>query len=360
MRDALPHAEAARIALGDPLFRYVTGRPTDGSEDRTDPNVSALARYRLVPRVMRGASGVSLATTLAGRALAAPLAVGAFAGDRLFHPDGLLPIAQACADLGIPLFVSEETVTPLAAITAAHRACWLQIRAAGAPDRAAVLVEGAAAAGACGIVLTVLAPTHPVPGRQPGGFSVGREIAARGWTTIGSTEPGIAPLATFPAWTWTDLETVVRRARDAGLPVLAKGILHPEDATRAEEAGCAGSVVSNIGLRQTWRWAPAAERLPAVRAAARAPVLLDGGIRSGADVLVAVALGAAVAVTTRPVLSALAAGGGDAVRGLLGGWADEMRALAAWCGVETPEALHPGFLARIGEDDETGRDGGTP
>lgn len=353
MRDALPHAEAARAALGEPLFRYLTGRPPDGAEDGPDPNVAALSRHRLVPRVMRGAAGVSLATRFAGRTAAAPLAVGAFAGDRLFHPDGLLPVAEACGELGVPLFVSEETVTPLAAITAAHRDCWLQIRAAGPVERAAALVEAAAAAGARGIVLTVLAPTHPVPGRQPGGFSVGRAIAERGWTTIGSREPGIQPLAAFPAWGWSDVAALVRRAERAGLPVLAKGILHPDDAEVAEGAGCAGVVVSNVGLRQTWRWAPAADRLPAVRAAAGTPVLLDGGIRGGGDVLVACALGAALGVATRPVISALAAGGGDAVRELLRGWMDEMQAVAAWCGVESPAALGPGFLARDGD-----RDGG--
>ena len=344
MGDALPHAEEARRKLGEPLFHYLLGRVADAGE--MDPNVSALSRYRLVPRVLRGTETVDISARLAGRMIGAPVAVGAFAGDRLFHPDGLLPIAHLCGELRLPLFVSEETVTPLAAIAALHDDCWLQLRAAGPRERAMRLADAAANVGARGLILTVLAPTHPVQAMQPGGFSVGRELAARGWCTIGSDTPGIAPLPTFPAWRPEDLAAVVRHAEAAGLPVLAKGVLHPHDARIAEEAGCAGVIVSNIGLRQTRRWVPPVEQLPDVRAATGTALLLDGGVRSGADAVVTVALGATAAVMTRPVIMALAAGGERTLRELLTAWLDEIRALLVWCGVESPAQLDPGYLSQ--------------
>jgi 4-hydroxymandelate oxidase len=343
MTDALPHAEEARRKLGEPLYHYLLGRA--GGAGETDPNVTALSRYRLVPRVLRGTETVDPSAPLAGRRIGAPLAIGAFAGDRLFHPDGLLPIAALCRQMRLPLFVSEETVTPLAEITALHDDCWLQLRAAGPRERAMRLADAAAKGGARGLILTLLAPTHPVPTMQPGGFSVGRELAARGWSTIGSDAPGIAPLPTFPAWRPEDLAAVVRHAEAAGLPVLAKGILHPDDARAAEEAGCAGVIVSNIGLRQTRRWVPAVEQLPALRAAAGRALLLDGGIRSGADAVVAAALGTTAAISTRPVIMALAAGGEARLRELLAGWLDEIRALLVWCGVESPAHLGSGYLS---------------
>ena len=346
MADALPFAQEARRALGEPLYRYLLGRSSDA--EGVDANAAALGRHRLVPRVLRGAGKVDISVRLAGRTVAAPLAIGAYAGDRLFHPNGLLPIARLCRTLDLPLFVSEETVTPLADTTAEHDDCWLQLRAAGPRERVMRLCDMAAKAGARGVILTVLAPTHPVTTMQPGGFSVGRELAARGWSTIGSDAPGIAPLPTFPAWTAADLASVVRHAEAAGLPVLAKGILHPGDAGMAEDAGCAGVILSNIGLRQTRRWVPPVEQLPAVRTATGRAILLDGGVRSGADVVVAAALGATAAVTTRPVIAALAGGGETALRDLLAGWLDEIRALVTWCGVEELAQLDATLLSRSG------------
>ena len=93
-------------------------------------------------------------------------------------PDGLLPVARVCHRLRLPLVVSEETVTPLADITALHDLCWLQIRGAGSPDRAARLVALAAAEGARGVVVTLLAPTHPSQGQQPGGPGCRRRTRA--------------------------------------------------------------------------------------------------------------------------------------------------------------------------------------
>lgn len=328
----LPLAEAARKALGDTLFDYMIGRADDalGSEDA---NAAAFRRYALVPRLF--GTEPDLRASLAGRALAAPLVIGAFAGDRVFHPEGLLPIARAAQRMGLAMFVSEETVTPLERIVAANPETWLQLRAAGPVDRIAQIARRAAEAGAAGIVLTLLAPSHPRPGQRPGGFDIAAELRRREWRTIGTMldgtdDIGVAPLPALPVWREADLRDAVQQV---GLPLIVKGVLHPGDAAPVLAAGAAGLAVSNIGLRQSGRWAAPIDQLCAIRAAApQAQILIDGGIRHPADILIARLLGADLTVTTRPVISALTGGGEAGVDAFLRRMIDGLYALSLWLG----------------------------
>lgn len=335
-RSDLPFADASRKALGDALFDYMIGR-ADDALGLEDANVAAFQRYALVPRLFGGAAP-DLAASLAGRPLAAPLVIGAFAGDRVFHPEGLLPVARSAQRMGLALIVSEETVTPLEDIAAANPEAWLQLRAAGPVDRVARIIQGAANAGAAGIVLTLMAPSHPRPGQRPGGFDIGAELRRRDWRTIGtmldgSNAIGVAPLPAFPVWQPEDLRDAVQAAREVGLPLIVKGVLHPGDAAPVMEAGAAGLAVSNIGLRQSGRWALALDQLPSIRAAVpQAQILLDGGIRHPADILIARLLGADLAVTTRPVISALTGGGEEGVDAFLRRMIDGLYALTLWLG----------------------------
>ncbi|WP_251976199.1 alpha-hydroxy acid oxidase [Salinicola avicenniae] len=342
--DNLPFAEATRAKLGDTLYRYLLGGARDAGGADGDANAAALRRYRLLPRLLTGLEGVDTGVSLWGHRFGAPLAVGAFAGDRVFHADGLLPVAAVCRRLALPLIVSEETVTPLAEITAIHDACWLQLRGAGPLERVVRLLDMAVESGAMGVIFTALAPTHPAPDMQPGGFSISEEIAARGWSTIGAAA-GVEALPTFPAWSAETFTEVCRLADMRGLPVLLKGVLRGEDAALAEACGASGVIVSNIGLRQSARWALGVDRLASIRAATSLPVALDGGVRSGTDALIARCLGADVSLAARPVLSALAAGGEEAVASLLTSWCDDILAMLTWCGVDGVDALGPDFLA---------------
>ncbi len=346
---SMPFAEQAIRTLGEDLFRYILGRASD-NDDGQDANEVEFTRYTLVPRVLRGIQASDISTDFLGYRAAAPVAVGAFAGDRLFHPDGLLPIARICRDLALPLMVSEETVTPLAEICAEHRSSWLQVRAAGPVERIMRLADLAAGCGTAGLVLSVLAPVHPVRGLQPGGFSIGEAIAARGWSTIGSTGPGVEPLPAFPAWGWAEIRGIVGHCAQAGLPVLLKGILHPDDAGLAQNAGASGVIASNIGLRQSARWVPALRQLPKMRAAFKGTLLQDGGVRHGADVLIALALGADLAVIVRPLISALAAGGETAVRGVLNQLITGTQAMAAWCNLACLDDLSADLIAAEPEE----------
>lgn len=343
----LPFAEEARARLGAPLFRYLLGRPAGMDEAAADANEAAFRRYTLLPRVMTGVAEARTEARFFGADLAAPLGVGAYAGDVVFSEGGLLPLAGLLCRMRLPLFISEETVTPLAALTEAHDLCWLQLRAAGPLARVCDLAGEAAAAGARGLVLTVLAPVHPRPGLQPGGFDIGAELRRRGLPTIGSGgAPGVLPLPAFPQWGWGEIEAVARCCAGLGLPLLLKGILDPADVAPARAAGAAGVIASNIGLRQIGRWPAVPGRVPLLRAAAAPgmPLLLDGGVRSGLDLLIARLLGADLALTTRPVVTALATGGPARLEAMLGAWIDELAAACAWMGAAHPDALSPSQL----------------
>lgn len=341
------HDKQARERLGDALFRYMQGQPADALAGEPDANQQALRRYRLLPRVLQGNTTISTQTALLSQCWSAPLGVGAFAGDRLFHEEGLLPIARACRRLQLPLVISEETVTPLEQIGAAYDRCWLQLRAAGDVGRIKALIDQAAQAGMQHIVLTVLAPVHPVSGLQPGGFSVGDALKQRGWRTFGGSEPGVTALPAFPVWRWQQIDEVAAHCAARRLPLWLKGILHAEDAAQVAQHGVSGIIVSNIGLRQSARWATPVDQLADLQAATPLPLLLDGGVRCGSDAVVARCLGAALSLSVRPVVSALCAGGESAVFDLLSGWINEVTAISHWCGVSEMAALNRTFISEV-------------
>lgn len=348
LNPSLPFAAEAREKLGDALYGYMLGQARDNATG-ADGNEEAFARYHLIPRVMGGQKTMDLRTSFFGRTLSAPIIAGAFAGDKVFHDEGLLPIARACRVMELPMIVSEETITPLAEICGEHDMVWLQLRAAGGLDRIYRLIEMAAAAGAKGIVLSVLAPVHPVRGLQPGGFSIGEEIMRRGWSTIGSSALGVEALGAFPAWDWADLKAACDHAKSAGLSVLVKGVLHPNDAKRAIKAGAGGIIASNIGARQSSRWVPALDQLGELKTRSGDLLIHDGGVRYGADVVTALSLGAQVAIVVRPLICALVAGGEAAVMVVLKRLRDETLAIASWCGVSDLKELDAGFVRHQSE-----------
>uniref|UniRef100_UPI00197E3788 alpha-hydroxy-acid oxidizing protein n=1 Tax=Burkholderia sp. Ac-20379 TaxID=2703900 RepID=UPI00197E3788 len=200
-------------------------------------------------------------------------------------------------------------------------------------ERAIRLAQGAAQAGCQGIVLTVLAPVHPAPGLHPGGVDVAAQVAQRGWSTIGAQE-GVAKLPAFPAWGMDAFREVLAAVHALGLKLVVKGVMHADDAVAIHAAGCDGVMVSNIGVRQSYRWAPVPGQLEIVSAAldASATILVDGGIRHAADVVAACVLGADMSIVVRPVVHALAGGGEAAVSTLLRATVGELQSLCAWMG----------------------------
>ncbi len=162
---------------------------------------------------------------------------------------------------------------------------------------------------------------------------------------LGALTPAVAAELIDPRLTWRDLEWLHEHA---GMPVIAKGILTAEDAVLAVEHGCAAIVVSNHGGRQLDRAVASVDALPEVveAVAGRAEVLLDGGIRRGTDVAIALALGARAVLVGRPVVWGLAAGGSEGVQHVLELLRDELVQTLALLGCPSPDAVGPTHVRR--------------
>ena len=238
----LPWAAEVRRVLGPRPWKYFVAAGADSANS----GETTFGTWSLIPRVLTGLDRVDTSVELFGKYLAAPIVVGPFVADHLFAPQGLLELAEAASEAKLALIVSEEATTPLSEVVGAHPDPWLQIRAAGTTTRARQMVDVAAAHAIRVLVVTVLAPAHAAPGCEPGGVEIGSELLARGLRTVGSSA-GVDQLDAFPRWTWDDLLDVVGYAAACGIQVVAKGVLDPCDARRAEEVGCAGVIVSNTG-----------------------------------------------------------------------------------------------------------------
>ncbi|TPE48039.1 alpha-hydroxy acid oxidase [Amaricoccus solimangrovi] len=339
---------AVRDRIGPELERYLEGRPRDMDPGASDPNEAAFDAYRLVPRLLTGIADTDIGVDWLGHRVAAPLLVGAFAADRILDPMGVVPIARAAGRLRLPIVISEECLTPLPEITAVNGCVALQLRGAGPLDRALALAGHAADSGARGIVLTALAPAHPRPGLFPGGLDIQAATRERGLRPI-AAEGGDHTVHASPAWSWADLAAFVAEAAALGLPVHLKGVLDPADAARALDAGCAGVAISNLGVRNLYRWAPAVARLPTVAAAVgtRGAVVLDGGVRNAADAVVAACLGADLVTMVRPIVYMAIAEGEDAVGDFLSKFLDDFYTICFWMGVDRVGAFSSDHVTRL-------------
>jgi isopentenyl diphosphate isomerase/L-lactate dehydrogenase-like FMN-dependent dehydrogenase len=298
-------------------------------------NVDAFRRWQLRPRMLVDVTGCTTATTVLGHELSMPLVVAPVAFQRVAHPDGELGMARAAASVGTAMCLSTmATATPReVATTGVTR--WFQLYVFRDAGLTRELVARAVEAGFTALALTV---DTPVLGRRERDFRTGFtippqiEVASLG-------RGGVTPLEAFswvsPSVSWRDVE---RLASESGLPVLVKGVLTGEDAALACEHGAAGVVVSNHGGRQLDGVAATIDALPEVAeaVAGRAAVLLDGGIRRGADVLKALALGAQAVLAGRAPLWGLAARGEAGARHVLELLRDEILLALKLAGCTSP------------------------
>jgi 4-hydroxymandelate oxidase len=286
-----------------------------GDERTVRANEDAFDRRRIVPRVLRGAGPRDLRTTLLGAGLSMPVLLAPTAFHRLAHPGGETATARAAAAAGTVLIVSMAATEPIEQIAEAGGELWFQLYPQ--PDAAftAHVVRRAEAAGCRALVVTV---DSPVYGRRERDLRNGFLDLPDGLAceNMRDAEGRVRDIAMDAGLSWD----VVARLRDmTTLPILIKGVLHPADARLAVEHGVDALIVSNHGGRQLDGVIATVDALPAVVAAVggRVPVLVDGGIRRGADVLVALALGAAAVAIGRPVVWGLAVDGADGVRQVL-------------------------------------------
>ncbi|CAG7613170.1 Glycolate oxidase [Actinacidiphila bryophytorum] len=307
--------DQARARL-DPVHWDFFEGGADG-ERAVAENEAAFRRLALLPRVLRGSGPARTTVDLPGAPDTLPVVVAPTAFHKLAHPAGEAATARAAAAAGAVLTTSMASTTAVGEVAAAARAVrpeaavWFQLYLQPEPAVTRELVRRAEAAGCTALVVTVDSPVFGRRARDdrnrfhdlPPGY------AAENMRDLPGGPPGSTrPIAMSPALSWADLAALRAATR---LPVLVKGVLHPEDARIAVAEGVAGVVVSNHGGRQLDAAPAALEALPAVAdaVAGRVPVLLDGGVRSGADVVTALALGATAVGVGRPVLWGLAADG---------------------------------------------------
>jgi 4-hydroxymandelate oxidase len=327
--------EAARAVLPPAVFDYF--RAGTGEEVTRGEAEAAWRDWRFLPRLFRDVARIDTEIELLGARLAAPVLAGPTALHTLAHPEGEAATARGAEAAGSLLVLSCRAGRPLKEIPMT-RPWWFQAYVL--RDRAITerQVRGATAAGATAIVLTADAPYVPR-----------RSVPEAGALAPGARSPGMEQ---DPA---LDLNAIAWLAGVSGRPVLVKGVLRPEDAVACVEAGAAGVIVSNHGGRQLDRVIATAHALgPVVEAVGRrVPVLVDGGIRDGADVLTALALGARAVLVGRPVLWALATGGADGVRECLDFYRADLARIMAQAGLPKVADIDATVVSRITHSSQT-------
>jgi isopentenyl diphosphate isomerase/L-lactate dehydrogenase-like FMN-dependent dehydrogenase len=390
----------AKRALNARAYSYVAGGA--GEEATQRANRAAFDKWAVIPRVLRDVSNRDASVELFGRRLPGPLLLAPVGALELVHREADLAVARAAAAEGVPMVFSNQASVSMedcaAAMGSAPR--WFQLYWSTSDELVESLVGRAEAAGCDALVVTLdttmlgWRPRDLDLGHLP--FALGKGIAqytsdpvfrrlveeraaaagprgpqprptpaaVRALVTMARAWPGSlkenlrsplprAAVETFlgiysrPSITWADLAWLRSKTR---LPILLKGVLHPDDARRALDEGVDGIVVSTHGGRQVDRSIAALDALPAVVAAVfdRAPVLLDSGVRSGADVFTAVALGARAVLLGRPFAWGLALGGEAGVRQVVSDVLGEFDLTLGLTGHTTVDQLSPEVLTRAG------------
>ena len=396
--------QAAARVLGPAALAYLAGGA--GAESTMHANRAAFERWRIVPRVLRDVSARDASVELFGARLPAPLVLSPVGVLELMHPDADRAVARAAASLGVPMIFSNQASVPMEACAREMGASprWFQLYWSRDDELVASLVQRAEACGCSAIVVTLdttflgwrardLDLGHlpfmqgkgiaqytsdpvfmrklrdPLPGPAP----------ARGRVTVAALRTAVAMaravpggtlanlrsgdavaavrrfVATYsrPSLTWDDLPTLRSLT---SLPVILKGVLHPDDARRAVDAGVDGVMVSNHGGRQVDGGIAALDALPPVLEAVgdRIPVLMDSGVRTGADAFRALALGAWAVGIGRPVAYGLALAGEAGAREVIANMMAELELTMALAGCPNVAAITRDSVVRL--DMTTGAD----
>ncbi|MFD7668191.1 alpha-hydroxy acid oxidase [Streptomyces sp. NPDC059788] len=329
--------EQARAVLDPAAYDFYAAGAGDETSLAEAPG--AWRTWRLLPRVLRDVSRVRTTLDLLGTPLSSPVLAAPTAFHLMADPEGEVATARGVAAAGSLLVLSSRATRRVEEVAAAAGPWWQQIYALRDRDATARTAEAAAAAGAGALVLTVDAPylgTKPRV-RRPLPLPDNDLTRAVGLHTRGpgqEQDPSTGP------------EAIGRLHRLTGLPVLVKGVLRADDARHCVQAGAAGVIVSNHGGRQLDRALSTAHALRAVahEVGTEVPVLADGGIRTGTDVLTALALGAHAVLIGRPVLWALAVAGASGVQRLLDTCTEELSDAMALAGVRTLSEIGPDLL----------------
>ena len=334
---------AARDRLDPVHYDYFAGGA--GDEVTAKANEAAFARLALLPRVLCGAGSPRIGVTLLGSRAAMPVLVAPTAFHRLADPEGEKATARAVAAAETIMIVSMAATVAVEDVAAAAPGATLWFQLYIQPDMAftEAIVRRAEAAGCSALVVTVDSPAH---GRRDRDVRHGFDDLPDGLCCEnmrdGDHEPA-RPIVMSPAISWEHVDLLRRMTR---LPIVLKGVTHPADARLALDHGVSALYVSNHGGRQLDTVPAAVDLLPEIVAAVggAVPVLVDGGIRRGTDVVKALALGASAVAVGRPVVWGLAAGGESGVARVLGLLRDEIEHTLTLCGLGSLDDLEPGLV----------------
>lgn len=380
---------AARAHLSAAAFAYVAGGA--GAERTVRFNREAFDRVRLLPRRLVGSASRDLSTELLGHTYPSPLLLAPVGALDLVHPGADLAVGRAAASLGLPFVFSTQAAVPMEDVAAAMGDAprWYQLYWGTDDGVTRSLVERAEACGAQAIVVTLdttllgwrprdldlghlpflrglglgqylsdpvfrsrlaLPVGGPLPSPRPSLelLKTGAELLRRGRPYGLNLEQMRAATTRFvatytnPDLGWDDLSRLREWTR---LPIVLKSVLHPDDAREAAARGVDALIVSNHGGRQIDGEVGALDCLPGVVAAAGGlPVLFDSGVRTGADIAKALALGARAVLVGRPYVYGLGIAGEDGVREVLGNLLAEFDLTLGLLGARAARDLGPGHL----------------
>ena len=300
----------ARVQMKPEAFGYIAGGA--GAGDTLRANRDAFDRWEIWPRMLRDVSERDITVQLFGTRSAAPLLLAPVAAQGTMHAEAERATARAAKSAGVPMVLSTMASTPLEEIATLIDpvGCWFQLYAGKSREFAKSLIKRAEASGYSAIVATV---DLPLLGWRP------YELAHAYVPFVvdeGIANPEAIENLENPKATWKDIDWIRKQTK---LPLLLKGILHPDDAKLALQHGADGIIVSNHGGRQVDGSVAALDALPLVCKAVKekVPVLMDSGIRRGADIIKALALGASAVLVGRPYAYGLAVAGEEGVRRVL-------------------------------------------
>ncbi len=342
----------AKLRLDPAVYDYFAGGADD--EITVLSNEAAFARIGLLPRVLRGAGPANLEATILGCPISMPVLIGPTAFHKLAHPEGERATARAAATAGTIMIVSMASTVAVEEVAAAARGAesgasnlWFQIYIQPDLGFTESIVQRAEAAGCSAVVVTVDSPTF---GRRKRDLRNGFNDLPAGMCCENLRESGngnghgkARQIIFSSDLSWKSIEWLRKMTE---LKIVLKGIVHPEDAKLAVRHGADAVLVSNHGGRQLDTVPATIDLLPAIVDAVdgRIPLLLDGGIRRGTDVLKALVLGASAVAIGRPVLWGLALDGEAGVESVLEMLHSELERALTLCGCSSLRDLTPGLL----------------
>jgi lactate 2-monooxygenase len=325
--------EKAKEILSPPAYDYVAGGA--GGEDTMRANLEAFYRWRIVPRMFRDVTNRDLGAELFGTPLPAPVILAPIGVQGIIHSEAEVATARAAASLGLPFVLSTLSSKSIedVANSAGSAPRWFQLYWGKNPELTASMLQRAERAGYKALVVTL--DTFMLGWRERDlrhaylpflhGQGLVNYFSDPVFRALLPEPPERNPIPAIQLWgslfsntalTWSGIPFLRRHTR---LPIFLKGILHPADAAHALQAGVDAIIVSNHGGRQVDGAIGALDALPAVikEVNGRVPVLFDSGIRRGADVFKAVALGAKAVLLGRPYIWGLAVAGEQGVRDVI-------------------------------------------